>query len=84
MKFVVRPFHIISLAGYIVERNFPYRNIIVVNKTDEPVKVEVPVFYEDWVQEHRDLGLEIIPVKDDDNFLKLYKRAYADLKSQSN
>ena len=81
LKFVVDAHHIISLAGYIVERNFPYRNIIVVNKTDEPIKVEIPVFYENWIQEHRDLGLEIIPVGHKDNFLKLYKRAHADLKN---
>ncbi|WP_409200412.1 energy-converting hydrogenase B subunit EhbP [Methanobrevibacter sp. DSM 116169] len=84
MKFVIRPWHIISLAGYIVERNFPYRNIIVVNKSDEPVKLEVPVFEESWIQDHRDLGLEIIPVSDEDNFLKLYKLAHADLQNELN
>ena len=84
LKFVVRPFHLINLGGYIVERNFPYRDIIVVNKTDEPIKIEVPVFEESWIQEHKDLGLEIIKVKEEDNFLKLFKRAQADLKKISN
>ena len=82
MKFVIRAQHIISLGGYIVERNFPYRNLIVVNKSDEPIKLEVPVFEEEWIEEHRQLGLDIIPVDDDENFLKLYKIADADLKKK--
>ena len=36
MKFVMRPYHMVSLGGYIVEWDFPYRNLIVVNKTSEP------------------------------------------------
>lgn len=79
MKFVVRPFHILSLGGYIVEWDFPYRNIIVVNKTPEPIKIEIPVFNKEWIKEHRDLGLEIIPVSKEDKYLKLYKKAYAEL-----
>ena len=35
----MRPYNIISLGGYIVEVDFPYRNIIVVNPTSEPIKV---------------------------------------------
>ena len=30
MKFVMRPYHMVSLGGYIVEWDFPYRNLIVV------------------------------------------------------
>ena len=44
MKFVMRPYHMVSLGGYIVEWDFPYRNLIVVNKTSEPIKIEIPVF----------------------------------------
>ena len=79
MKFVVRAHHIVSLGGYIVERKFPYRNLILVNKTPEPIKVEVPVFNEEWVKEHRDLGLDVITVKDDDSFLSLFRKAKSDL-----
>ena len=84
MKFVVRAQHIVSLGGYIVERNFPYRNIILVNKTLEPIKAEVPVFNEKWVEEHRDLGLDVILVKEDESFLKLFKKAQNDLKLLKN
>ena len=79
LKFIVRPYHIISLGGYIVEWDFPYRNIIVVNKTSEPIKIEFPVFDESWIEEHRKLDLDIIPVREEDNFLMMYKKAHAEL-----
>ncbi|KZX14136.1 energy-converting hydrogenase B subunit EhbP [Methanobrevibacter curvatus] len=79
MKFVVRSQHIVSLGGYIVERNFPYRNLILVNKSEEPIKVEIPVFEEEWIEEHEKLGLEITPVKDEESFLSKYRKTKADL-----
>ena len=79
LKFVVRAHHLVSLGGYIVERNFPYRNIILVNKTSEPIKAEVPVFDEKWVDEHKSLGLDVILVNDEDSFLSLFRKAKADL-----
>lgn len=75
MKFVVRPLHIISVGGYIVETDFPYRNIIVVNSTPEPIKIDVPIFSEEWIEQHRKLGLEIIPIKDDQTFLSNFRKA---------
>jgi energy-converting hydrogenase B subunit P len=75
MKFVVRPMHIVSVGGYIVETQFPYRNLIVVNPTDEPIKMEIPVFTEDWIEEHSQLGLEITPVNESDSFLKKFRKA---------
>ena len=59
--------------------DFPYGNLIVVNKTSEPIKIEIPVFHEEWIAEHRDLGLEVIPVTKDDNYLSMWKRAHAEL-----
>ncbi len=79
MKFVVRPQHIISLGGYIVETDFPYRNIIVVNPTQAPIKIDIPVFNTEWIDEQRKLGLEIIPTKDDDSFLRSWRKAKANL-----
>jgi energy-converting hydrogenase B subunit P len=79
MKIVVRAQHIMNLGGYIVERNFPYRDIILVNKTLEPIKVEVPVFQEEWIEEHENLGLEVIPIKEDESFLNAFRKAKADL-----
>ena len=79
MKFVVRSHHILSLGGYIVELEFPYRNLIVVNPTPEPIKIEVPVFDEGWIEEHHQLGLQITPVKDDDNYLSMWRKEKARL-----
>lgn len=79
MKFALEPFHVISLGGYIVETDFPYRNLIVVNKTAETIKFEIPVFDESWIQEHRDLGLDVITVEDDESFLHKFKKAQAEL-----
>jgi energy-converting hydrogenase B subunit P len=75
MKFVVSPMHIVSVGGYIVETQFPYRNLIVVNPTEEPIKMEIPVFNEEWIEEHRQLGLEITPIKEKDSFLSNFRRA---------
>ncbi len=75
MKFVVSPMHIVSVGGYIVETEFPYRNLIVVNPTEEPIKMEIPVFNEEWIDEHRQLGLEIIPITEKDSFLSNFRRA---------
>ena len=79
MKLVMRPYHMISLGGYIVEWDFPYRDLIVVNKTSEDIKIEIPVFHEDWIAEHRKLGLDVIPVDYGDNYLRMWKRAHAEV-----
>ena len=75
MKIVLRPHHIIGLAGYIVEVRTSFRNLIVVNHEDEPIKLEVPVLNDEWIEEHEALGLEVIPVNDDDDFLVRYQMA---------
>jgi len=75
MKFVVSPMHIVSVGGYIVETEFPYRNLIVVNPTEEPIKMEIPVFKEEWIEEHRQLGLEITPITEKDSFLSNFRKA---------
>lgn len=81
MKFALRPYHVISLGGYIVETDFPYRNLIVVNKTAETIKFEIPVFDESWIDIHRELGLDVITVNDDESFLNLFKKAQNELKT---
>lgn len=75
MKFVVRPMHIVSVGGYIVETQFPYRNLIVVNPTEKPIKIDIPIFNEDWVDEHRQLGLEITPITEKESFLSNFRKA---------
>lgn len=80
MKYALRPYHVISLGGYIVETDFPYRNIIVANKTAETIKFEIPVFDESWIEIHQDLGLDVITVSDDESFLNKFKKAQSEVK----
>jgi energy-converting hydrogenase B subunit P len=75
VKFVVRPMHIVSVGGYIVETEFPYRNLIVVNPTEEPIKIDIPIYNEEWIDEHRQLGLEITPITENDSFLSNFRKA---------
>jgi energy-converting hydrogenase B subunit P len=79
MKFVLRPQHIVSMGGYIVEWDFPYRNVIVVNPTLEPIKIQVPIFSESWIEEQRQLGVEVIPLTEEDNYLSNFRKAKAKL-----
>ena len=75
MKIVLREHHIIGLGGYIVELRTTFRNLIVVNHSDEPIKLEVPVLNDDWIEEHEALGLEVIPVMYDSDYLVLLQMA---------
>ena len=79
MKFVIRPYHIMSLGGYIVEYDFPYRDLIIVNETPEEIKFEIPVFDGSYIEEYERLGLKVIPVSEHDSYLNLYKKAHAEL-----
>ena len=79
MKFVIRPYHIMSLGGYIVEYDFPYRDLIIVNETPEEIKFEIPVFDGSYIEEYEKLGLKVIPVSEHDSYLNLYKKAHAEL-----
>jgi len=62
-----------------VETEFPYRNVIVVNPTEEPIKLEVPVFSEEWIEEQSKLGLELTPLTEEDNYLSHFRKAKAKL-----
>ncbi len=81
-KMVILPKMVLALGGYIREtvfpykdediKPFPYRNVIVGNPLDEPVKIEVPVYDESWIEEHKKLGLIIVTVDEDDDFVGLF------------
>jgi len=82
-KMVLLPRMTMALGGYIREtifpyegddvKPFPYRNVIVGNPTDEPIKIEVPVYDEGWIERHRKLGLIVVPVNEDDDFVGLFQ-----------
>lgn len=83
-KMVLLPKLTMALGGYIREtitpynkednvKPFPYRNVIVGNPTDEPIKIDVPAYDEEWVERHRKLGLIVVPVSSEDDFVGLYR-----------
>ncbi|MEO2116861.1 MAG: energy-converting hydrogenase B subunit P [Methanocaldococcus sp.] len=83
-KMVLLPRMTMALGGYIREttfpyegddevKPFPYRNVIVGNPTDEPIKIEVPAYDEGWIERHKKLGLIVVPVNEDDDFVGLFQ-----------
>ena len=81
-KMVLLPKLTMALGGYIREtvvpysnnevEAFPYRNVIVGNPTGEPIKIDVPAYDMEWVERHRELGLIVVPVKVEDDFVGLF------------
>ncbi|HIP16648.1 MAG TPA: hypothetical protein EYG87_00665 [Methanothermococcus okinawensis] len=81
-KMILPPRLTMALGGYIREtvvpyskdeaEPFPYRNVIVGNPTDKPVKIDVPVYDKEWIDRHRKLGLIVVPVKVEDDFVGLF------------
>ena len=81
-KMILPPRLTMALGGYIREtvvpyseeeaEAFPYRNVIVGNPRDEPVKIEVPAYDRGWIDRHRELGLIVVPVNLEDDFVGLF------------
>ncbi|MBP2144173.1 energy-converting hydrogenase B subunit P [Methanococcus voltae] len=82
-KMVLLPKLTMSLGGYIREtvqpyeegeaEAFPYQNVIVGNPLDEPVKIDVPAYDDEWVERHKDLGLIVVPISTEDDFVGIFK-----------
>ena len=80
---VLLPKLTMALGGYIRETvmpyrddeatPFPYRNVIVGNPTNEPIKIDVPAYNDGWIERHKKLGLIIVPITENDDFVGLYK-----------
>ncbi|KYK38015.1 MAG: energy-converting hydrogenase B subunit EhbP [Theionarchaea archaeon] len=58
-KFVLASKKVQNLGGYIVENHsdFPFRDLIVGNKTDENIKIPVPVYTMEEVEKIKELGV---------------------------
>ncbi|ABR56755.1 energy-converting hydrogenase B subunit P [Methanococcus aeolicus] len=82
-KMVLLPKLTMALGGYIREttmpytedeaKPFPHRNVIVGNPSNEPIKIDVPAYDDGWVERHKNLGLIVVPVSEDDDFVGMYK-----------
>ncbi len=60
-KIILFPKDVQNMGGFIVENvaNLGYRDIIVGNPTDEPIKIEIPVYNEDVVKSYEELGVVV-------------------------
>lgn len=58
-KFVLASKKVQNLGGYIVENHtdFPFRDLVVGNKTDENIKIPVPVYTMEEVEKIKELGV---------------------------
>ena len=63
-KITLDPKRVQNLGGYINERkaNLPYRDVVVGNPLDHPVKVEVPVYAESYFDDMRAEGILVEPI----------------------
>lgn len=78
-KIVIRGKHVINLGGWVVEyrANLPYRDYVVGNPFDEPVKIEAPIYSIDGIKALQDLGLIVEPVAKYDRLIEKIKKVKA-------
>ncbi|MBU7038153.1 MAG: energy-converting hydrogenase B subunit EhbP [Theionarchaea archaeon] len=58
-KFILPSKKVQNMGGYIVENHseFPFRDLIVGNPTDENIKIPVPIYTMDEVEKIKELGI---------------------------
>jgi energy-converting hydrogenase B subunit P len=83
-KVAIRERHVITLGGWVVEHraNLPYRDYVVGNPFDEPVKIEAPIYSEEGIKALQDMGLIVEPVASYDLLIEKLKKVKALIESQ--
>jgi len=78
-KVVIREKHVITLGGWVVEHiaNLPYRDYVVGNPFDQPVKIEAPIYSQEGIKALEDLGLIVEPVANYDQLIEKLKKVKA-------
>ena len=78
-KIVIREKHVITLGGWVVEHraNLPYRDYVVGNPFDQPVKIEAPIYSQEGIKALEDLGLIVEPVANYDQLIEKLKKVKA-------
>ena len=84
-KIVIRGRHAFNLGGWVVEHKarLPYRDYVVGNPFDEPVKIEAPIYSIEGIKALQDLGLIVEPVATYDRLAEKLKKVKALIESQS-
>lgn len=67
-KIAIRGKDVINLGGWVLEHraNLPYRDYVIGNPFDEPVKIEAPIYSIEGVRAIESLGLIVEPVSSTD------------------
>jgi energy-converting hydrogenase B subunit P len=76
MKYLFEPGKVINLGGYICElvAKLPYRDAVVGNPLDEPVKIDVPIYSEAMIEAIREKGLIVRTVEDGEDLVDAINR----------
>lgn len=84
-KLVIRGKHVITLGGYVVEyrANLPYRDYVVGNPFEEPVKIEAPIYSIEGIKALQDLGLIVEPIAKYDSVIEKLKKVKALIGSET-
>ena len=63
-KFTFDPKRVQNLGGYIneIKANLPYRDVVVGNPNDYEVKIEVPIYSEEMIEDIKENGLLVEPI----------------------
>ncbi len=84
-KFILFPKDVQNMGGYIVENvaKLGYRDIIVGNPTDEPIKIDIPVYNEDIVKNYEQLGVVVYRMKTDESLTSALEKVKAIVKTDT-
>ncbi|NMC75955.1 MAG: energy-converting hydrogenase B subunit EhbP [Candidatus Methanofastidiosa archaeon] len=84
-KFILFPKDVQNMAGYIVENvaKLGYRDIVVGNPTDEPIKIDIPIYNEDIVKSYEQLGVVVYRMKTEESLIAALDKVKAIVKTDS-
>lgn len=84
-KFILRPFHVQNLGGYIVETyaKLPYRDAVIGNPTNEPIKIEVPIYKEETLKDYEKQGVIVLPVYPGDSLVEAINSVRAQVQARA-
>jgi energy-converting hydrogenase B subunit P len=78
-KIAIRGKDVINLGGWVLEHRakLPYRDYVIGNPFDEPVKIEAPIYSLEGVEAIEELGLIVEPVSSHDLLIEKLKKVRA-------
>ncbi len=75
-KFILPAKKVQNLGGYIVENNFnfPFRDLIVGNHSDENIKLPVPIYTMEEVEKIKELGVIVYEMQEGESLAEALKK----------